>query len=193
MKHSTFRMGIFCSLQMILTFWWAEFYIECLIIKHRLFYWCWNWNSNPLAIWCKGVMATWGWLIGSFPWCWERLKVGGGWDDRGWDGWMASLDMGLSKLPEREDREDWCDALHRLQWVSHSWETEHHHQLFHHLQNTFCMWPGVTLNSVLIKFISSLELNLWSISSEFSKESKATVSLLFLLHEDCLSRCITKV
>ena len=24
------------------------------------------------------------------PWCWERLKVGGDRDDRGWDGWMAS-------------------------------------------------------------------------------------------------------
>ena len=24
------------------------------------------------------------------PWCWERLKVGGERDDRGWDGWMAS-------------------------------------------------------------------------------------------------------
>ena len=24
------------------------------------------------------------------PWCWERLKVGVEWDDRGWDGWMAS-------------------------------------------------------------------------------------------------------
>ena len=23
--------------------------------------------------------------------CWERLKAGGEWDDRGWDGWMASL------------------------------------------------------------------------------------------------------
>ena len=25
------------------------------------------------------------------PWCWERLKTGGEKDDRGWDGWMASL------------------------------------------------------------------------------------------------------
>ena len=25
------------------------------------------------------------------PWCWERLKVRGEGDDRGWDGWMASL------------------------------------------------------------------------------------------------------
>ena len=24
------------------------------------------------------------------PWCWERLKAGGGGDDRGWDDWMAS-------------------------------------------------------------------------------------------------------
>ena len=24
------------------------------------------------------------------PWCWERLRAGEG-DDRGWDGWMASL------------------------------------------------------------------------------------------------------
>ena len=24
------------------------------------------------------------------PWCWERLKVGGKGDNRGWDGWMAS-------------------------------------------------------------------------------------------------------
>ena len=25
------------------------------------------------------------------PWCWETLKAGGEEDDRGWDGWMASL------------------------------------------------------------------------------------------------------
>ena len=25
------------------------------------------------------------------PWCWERLKAGGEGDDRGWDGWLASL------------------------------------------------------------------------------------------------------
>ena len=25
------------------------------------------------------------------PWCWKRLKAGGEGDDRGWDGWMASL------------------------------------------------------------------------------------------------------
>ena len=31
-------------------------------------------------------MTQWKW-----PWCWERLKVGGEGDDRRWDDWMASL------------------------------------------------------------------------------------------------------
>ena len=31
-------------------------------------------------------------------WCWERLKTGEEGDDRGWEGWMASLDRSLSRL-----------------------------------------------------------------------------------------------
>ena len=31
------------------------------------------------------------WLIGKRPWCWEGLGAGGEGDNRGWDGWMASL------------------------------------------------------------------------------------------------------
>ena len=31
------------------------------------------------------------WLLGKRPWCWERLKAGGEGEDRGRDGWMASL------------------------------------------------------------------------------------------------------
>ena len=46
--------------------------------------WCWNWNSNTLAIWCE-ELTHW-----KRPWCWERLKAEGEGDDRGWDGWMAS-------------------------------------------------------------------------------------------------------
>ena len=47
--------------------------------------WCWSWNSNTLATWC-GELTYW-----KRPWCWERLRAGGEGDDRGWDGWMASL------------------------------------------------------------------------------------------------------
>ena len=45
--------------------------------------WCWSWSSNTLATWCEE-------LTQKRPWCWERQKAGEG-DDRGWDGWMASL------------------------------------------------------------------------------------------------------
>ena len=47
--------------------------------------WCWSWNSNTLATWCKELIHL------KRPSYWERLKVGGEGDDRGWDGWMASL------------------------------------------------------------------------------------------------------
>ena len=47
--------------------------------------WCWSWSSNILATWCVELTHLKG------PWCWERLKAGEEGDNRGWDGWMASL------------------------------------------------------------------------------------------------------
>ena len=47
--------------------------------------WCWSWNSNILATSCK-ELTHWKRL-----WCWEGLGAGREGDDRGWDGWMASL------------------------------------------------------------------------------------------------------
>ena len=41
-------------------------------------------NSNPLATWREELTHL------KRPWCWERLKVGGKGDDRGWDGGMES-------------------------------------------------------------------------------------------------------
>ena len=46
---------------------------------------CWNWNSNTLATWCE-ELTRW-----KRPWYWGRLKAGGEGDNRGWDGWIASL------------------------------------------------------------------------------------------------------
>ena len=45
--------------------------------------WCWSWNYNNLATWCKE------WTHWKRPWCWARLRAGEG-NDRGWDDWMAS-------------------------------------------------------------------------------------------------------
>ena len=41
-------------------------------------------NSNTLATWCEELTHL------KRPWWWDRLKVGGEGDDRGWDGWMTS-------------------------------------------------------------------------------------------------------
>ena len=48
-------------------------------------HWCWGWNSSTLATSCE-ELTHW-----KRPWCWEGLGAGGEGDDRGWDGWMASL------------------------------------------------------------------------------------------------------
>ena len=42
-------------------------------------------ETKTLATWCEELTHL------KRPWCWERLRAGGQGDDRGWDGWMASL------------------------------------------------------------------------------------------------------
>ena len=54
----------------------CEYLLERLMLKLKLQY---------LATWCEELIH-WKRL-----WCWERLKAGGEGDDKGWDGWMASL------------------------------------------------------------------------------------------------------
>ena len=53
-----------------------EYSLEELMLKLKLQY---------LGTWCE-ELTHW-----NRPCCWERLKAGGEGDDRGWDGWMASL------------------------------------------------------------------------------------------------------
>ena len=47
--------------------------------------WCWSWSSSTLATGCEELTHL------KRPWYWERLKEGREGDERGWDGWMASL------------------------------------------------------------------------------------------------------
>ena len=71
--------------------------------------WCWSWNSNTLATWCGELNHS------KRPWFWEWLKAGGEGEDRGWDGWMASLTQWTWVWVNGElvmDREAWRAVIH---------------------------------------------------------------------------------
>ena len=55
-------------------------------------FWMFIWRTDVeveipvlLVTWCEELTHL------KRPGCWERLKAGGEGDDKGWDGWMASL------------------------------------------------------------------------------------------------------
>ena len=84
--------------------------------------WCWSWNSNVLATWCKELTHL------KRPQLWERLKVGGEGDDRGWDNWMASLTQWTWVWVN--SRSWWCTGRPGMlqsmgsQRIRHDWVTE---------------------------------------------------------------------
>ena len=53
-----------------------EYSLERLMLKLK---------RKALATWCEDLTHL------KRPWCWGKLKAGGEGDDKGWDGWMASL------------------------------------------------------------------------------------------------------
>ena len=84
--------------------------------------WCWSWNSSTLATSCEEV-THWKRL-----WCWEGLGTGGEGDNRGWDGWMASLTRWTWVWVN--SRSWWCTGRPGMLWfmgsrrVGHNWATE---------------------------------------------------------------------
>ena len=91
--------------------------------------WCWSWNPNTLATWCKELTHL------KSLWCWERVKVGGEGDNRGWDGWMALLTYGRvwAKLWELGDGQGslvccspWgCKELDMTEWLNWTENTKY--------------------------------------------------------------------
>ena len=72
--------GNWCSLPVQITFpLWAL--TSPILVKLRMLKII---SHNTLAPWCEELTHL------KRPWCWERLKVGGEGDNRGWDDWIAS-------------------------------------------------------------------------------------------------------
>ena len=96
--------------------------------------WCWSWNSNILATWCKKLTYL------KRPWCWARLKAGGEGDDRGWDGWMASPTQW--RWVWVSSRSLWWTGRAGMLWfkgsqrVGHDWVTE-----LNWTEVGWVMWP----------------------------------------------------
>ena len=76
-----------------------EYSLEGLMLKLKLQYFGhWMWRANSLE---------------KKPWCWERLKAKGEEGVRGWDCYIASMGMNLSRLLEIvKDMEAWNTAVH---------------------------------------------------------------------------------
>ena len=126
--------------------------------------WYWSWNSNTLATWCE-ELTHW-----KRPWCWERLRAGGEADDRGWDGWMASLTPWtwvlassgswwwegnpstlLQSIGSQRFGHDWVTEL-KTDWHTHTDQPPYHHQkgttviVFHGLSHLVEMYGVSTKN-----------------------------------------------
>ena len=85
-----------------------------------------EYSLEYLVTWCKEP-TNW-----KRPWCWARLKAGGEGDDRGWDGWMASL----TRWTRVWVSSNWTGKPRvlqsmGLQRVRHNWVTELNWCLLH--------------------------------------------------------------
>ena len=99
-----------------------------------------------------------------YNWTWEKLNAGEG-DNRGWDGWMASLtqDMSLSKLQKLVmDREAWCASD---QWITKS-------------QTWLSDWTELITES-LCCILDTLQINYTSIKITLSIDQKNFVSMCY--------------
>ena len=98
------------------------------------------------------------WLL-KRPWCWERLKVGGEGDDRGWDGWMASLTQ-WTRVWVNSGSWWWTGRPGVLQYmelqrVRYDWATEPNWYLLtnEHRRNVTYWHSTIIKNTLMIKKI----------------------------------------
>ena len=90
------------------------------------------------------------------PWCWEGLKAGGEGDDRGWDGWKASLTWWAWVWASSGNwwwtgRPGVLQSM-GLQRVRHSWVTELNWTLYYSLKELYFTY---SLASLILLYVSN--------------------------------------
>ena len=119
--------------------------------------WCRSWNSSTLAT-SREELTHWKRL-----WCWEGLGARGEGDNRGWDGWMASLTRWtwvwvnsgrwwwtgrpgvLRFMGSQRVGHDWATDLIWSDWIFLVWINSHDNKK--NFFNTF--FPCYTMNHCL--------------------------------------------
>ena len=119
--------------------------------------WCWSWNSNTLAIWCKEP-TQW-----KRPWCWESLRAGGKRGNMGWDGLVISLTQGMWVWAN--SRRWWWTAepgvlqSTRCQTVRHDWLNNNNK-----FEQTIFGWKNYTFHLVSLRHLKNIKKLLFMIS-----------------------------
>ena len=102
--------------------------------------WCWSWNSSTLDTSCE-ELTHWKRL-----WCWEGLGAGEEGNDRGWDGWMASLTrwtwIWVNSGSWWWTRRPGVLGFMGLQRVGHDWVTELNWKVMVLAGGAFGRWLG---------------------------------------------------
>ena len=152
--------------------------------------WCWSWNSNTLATWCK-ELTHW-----KRPWFWERFKGGGKGDDRGWDGWMASLTLWtwvwansgswwwigkhgiLHSMGSQRVRHDWATELSsRINHLTFLFKLTFVIFLFSSIYVSIFIWLRHVKNIAVIRNLNKL-FSIWWLSDKKQNCLKSDVGLI---------------
>ena len=138
---------LWCWKRLLRVTWTARIYNQSILKKSVLnIYWkdwCWSWNSNTSAT-LSEELTHW-----KRPWCWERLRLGGEGNNRGWDGWMASLTQWTWIWVSSGSW--WWTGKPGVLWsmwsqsIRHNWTEQHKYWSL-----SFAFWDDIFNSSLLI-------------------------------------------